>query len=108
MVTTKQASIPRGWLILFKRHSAFTCTLFEKCIGMYVCCRFSKNVNQITGYLYDFCDGEIFQNHPLFSVDNQALQIIIYTDEVETANPLGSYRGVHKLDENNNINYYTA
>lgn len=49
------------------------------------------------GFLYDFCDGEIYKQHPLFSTDKQALQIIMYFDEVETTNPLGSYRGVHKL-----------
>lgn len=27
----------------------------------------------------------------------QALQIIMYHDDVEVCNPLGSYRGVHKL-----------
>ena len=49
------------------------------------------------GFLYDFCDGEIYKQHPLFSTDKQALQIVMYFDEVETTNPLGSYRGVHKL-----------
>ena len=47
--------------------------------------------------LYDFCDGLFFKEHPLFSGDKRALQLIVYTDEVETANPLGSYRGQHKL-----------
>ena len=32
-----------------------------------------------------------------FSTKNDALQIVIYYDEVETANPLGSYHGKHKL-----------
>ena len=49
------------------------------------------------GYLYDYCDGEIYKNHPLFSTHQDALQLIIYFDEIETANPLGSYRGYHKL-----------
>ena len=45
----------------------------------------------------DFCDGQFFQDHSLFGSDKQALQIILYWDDVEVANPLGSYRGVHKL-----------
>ena len=46
---------------------------------------------------HDYCDGEIYKNHPLFSTHQDALQLIIYFDEIETANPLGSYRGYHKL-----------
>lgn len=34
------------------------------------------------------------KDHPLFSDNKQALQLVIY---YETANPLGSYRGRHKL-----------
>ena len=47
--------------------------------------------------MYDLCDGKFFRDHPVFNADRHALQIVIYYDEVETANPLGSYRGVHKL-----------
>lgn len=48
-------------------------------------------------YLLDFCDGQFFKHHPLFSENPHALQIIVYYDDVEVANPLGSYRGSHKL-----------
>lgn len=48
-------------------------------------------------YLYDYCDGDLYKNHPLFSSCKDALQLIIYFDEVETVNPLGSYRSYHKL-----------
>ena len=47
--------------------------------------------------LCDVCDGQLFKEHPLFSTDPNALQLLIYTDDVETANPLGSYRGTHKI-----------
>ena len=50
-----------------------------------------------SGYLCDFCDGEVYKAHPLFSTDCHAIQIIIYYDDVEVSNPLGSHRGVHKL-----------
>lgn len=45
----------------------------------------------------DFCDGTYFKNNPLFSSFKNALQIQVYFDEFETANPLGSKQGVHKL-----------
>ena len=47
--------------------------------------------------LGDFCDGSFFQNHPLFSVDVHALQIVAYYDELEIVNPLGSFVKKHKL-----------
>ena len=47
--------------------------------------------------LEDFCDGELFGNHALFSRDPCALQIIAYFDEVEICNPLGTHTKTHKL-----------
>ena len=47
--------------------------------------------------LNDFADGSCCQNHPLFSVHQDAFQICIYTDEIETVNPLGSKTKIHKL-----------
>lgn len=41
--------------------------------------------------LMDFCDGSIFSEHPLFSTDPIALQIIAYCGDVVITNPLGSY-----------------
>ena len=40
-------------------------------------------------------DGDLFKNHPLFSVDKTALQIVAYYDLIEVVNPLGSR--THKL-----------
>ena len=45
----------------------------------------------------DFCDGDRYKNHPLFTKDNNALQIISHFDEVEVVNPLGSHVKRHKL-----------
>lgn len=45
----------------------------------------------------DFCDGAIYKKHPVFMSHNLALQIVLYYDDVETANPLGSKAGNHKL-----------
>ncbi|XP_053491310.1 uncharacterized protein LOC128614059 isoform X1 [Ictalurus furcatus] len=45
----------------------------------------------------DINDGSYFQNHALFSQQKHALQILLYYNDFETANPLGSKRGIHKL-----------
>lgn len=47
--------------------------------------------------LHDYCDGEGFAIHPLFSVHDDALQIFMYFDELEICNPLGSKARIHKL-----------
>ena len=49
------------------------------------------------GLIRDFCDGNLFGNHPLFSKDPCALQVIAYYDELEVCNPLGSHVKKHKL-----------
>ena len=38
----------------------------------------------------DYCDGEAFSSHALFSAHINALQILFYFDELEVANPIGS------------------
>lgn len=53
-----------------------------------------SNDRQLLG---DFCDGNIYNEHPLFSADELALQIIGYYDELEVVNPIGSYVSTHKL-----------
>ena len=45
----------------------------------------------------DFCDGNLYKNHPIFSTDPLALQIIAYYDELELCNPLGTHTKQHKL-----------
>ncbi len=49
------------------------------------------------GILEDYCDGELFRAHPLFSSDPFALQIIAFYDELELCNPLGTHVKKHKL-----------
>ena len=41
-----------------------------------------QNRIRTDGTLQDFCDGELFKQHPLFSRDSMALQIIAYYDEL--------------------------
>lgn len=45
----------------------------------------------------DFCDGVFYKQHPVFSYHRFALQFIIYYDDIEVANPLGSRAGNQKL-----------
>ena len=45
----------------------------------------------------DICDGSLFAEHPLFSTDPCALQIILYYDEIDVCNPIGSRSTIHKL-----------
>lgn len=52
---------------------------------------------QKDGFLYDIIDGSLFKSHPLFSIRPSALQVILYTDEIERCNPLGSHASVNKL-----------
>ena len=47
--------------------------------------------------LSDFCDGSLYNTHPMFSSDPLALQVIAYFDELEVVNPIGSYVRKHKL-----------
>ena len=35
--------------------------------------------------------------HPIFSVDKQGLQLLLYNDDVEICNPLGSKSKIHKM-----------
>lgn len=36
-----------------------------------------------SGYLYDIIDGELMKSHPLFSARPSALQIIVYSDDID-------------------------
>ena len=50
-----------------------------------------ENSHQSTdGKIRDFCDGEYYKEHPLFSFDKTALQLFLYYDDFEICNPLGS------------------
>ena len=48
------------------------------------------------GDLSDFYDGEYCKQHPLFSKE-VSVPLLLYNDDCETVNPLGSKVGVHKL-----------
>ena len=50
--------------------------------------------------LNDYCDGSVYHLHPLFSKNNNALEIMLNYDDVEVCNPLGSRAKIHKLGIN--------
>jgi hypothetical protein len=49
------------------------------------------------GLLRDYQDGEFVRSHPIFGQDPKALKILLYYDDVEISNPLGSKTKTHKL-----------
>lgn len=49
------------------------------------------------GFFYDIVDGSLLKSHPLFAKIPNALQIVLYTDEIEICNPLGSFTTKNKL-----------
>ena len=42
-----------------------------------------KSPRQSSDLLSDFCDGSVYEQHPLFSSDPNAIQIVGYLDEIE-------------------------
>ncbi|XP_023254471.1 uncharacterized protein LOC111648952 [Seriola lalandi dorsalis] len=54
-------------------------------------------------FLCDIMDGSLFKSHPLFSKKPSALQLILYADEIDISNPVGSHSTENKLL----IFYYT-
>ena len=58
------------------------------------------------GLLGDFCDTDYFRSHPLFGVDPFALQLLLYFDELEVCNPLGTRANKHKLGESQRLYFH--
>lgn len=48
----------------------------------------------------------MYANHPLFARDPKAIQILLYYDECEVVNPLGSKTSKHKFGKLNVVNIY--
>ncbi|CAI5662779.1 unnamed protein product [Oreochromis niloticus] len=67
------------------------------CRNSYICELLAKLCVSKEDRYEDFCDGSYYKSHPLFSKPQTSLQIQLYYDDFETANPLGSKRGVHKV-----------
>ena len=63
----------------------------------FTCIQIVRGHTRSDDILEDFCDSPKVKCHPLFSRQKCALQIILYFDELELCNPLGSFRKKHKL-----------
>lgn len=63
----------------------------------FILMQIEKSHKRTDGLLGDYCDGFVYQNHPLFVAKPNSLQIILYYDDLERANPLGSKSKIHKL-----------
>lgn len=44
----------------------------------------------------DICDGDYYSTHPVFSQNDQALQILAYYDELTLTNPFMSRRNKYR------------
>ena len=55
-----------------------------------------RSHKRLDGFMADFCDGELHQNHQLYKREQNTLQLVLYFDEVEPLNVLGSASGKYK------------
>lgn len=50
-----------------------------------------------SSYLYDVCDGEYIKKHPLTHCGHPFLRFLLFCDDLEVCNPVGSHTKVHKI-----------
>ena len=72
-------------------------TIQFMCRNSDICKLLGETFVSKTDIFEDFCDGSYFKTHALFSKQPTSLQIQMYYDDFETANPPGSKRGIHKM-----------
>lgn len=72
-------------------------TLKFMCRNPDICVLLKKDCKSEPDIYSDFFDGSYFKTHPLFTAKRHALQIQLYYDDFETADPLGSKRGIHQM-----------
>ena len=53
--------------------------------------------HQNDNLIEDFCDAQAYKAHHLFSNDPTSLQIMLYYDDLEICNPIGSHLTKHKI-----------
>lgn len=57
-----------------------------------------KNSATQDSRIRDIWDGSLFKSRPLFSTEKHTVHIQMFYYDFEVVNPLGSKRGIHKLD----------
>lgn len=58
---------------------------------------FKEKIQPQNGILNDIDDGTIVHTHPLLSLQGNSLKIVLYFDDVELCNPIGTRRLIHKV-----------
>lgn len=79
-----------------------TLTLIYKNENLYVLIM-SEPLDISTNFIKSYTDCMEYKNHPLFREYSRALRIVLYYDEIEIVNPIGTKTIIHKLS----IFYYT-
>ena len=75
-----------------------TCNAYKKKYGQFIYHIYRGHSSQQSGVINDYCDGQNYRSHPLFSKSELvSLQIFLYYDDIEVVNPIGSHKTVHKL-----------
>ena len=85
--------------LIFKEVHILSTYVYEKQFSYYFIIHFKvmhghQRKDQI---VEDFCDSVQAKTHPLFSNDKTALQLLLFYDELEVCNPIGSSRKKHKI-----------
>ena len=62
-----------------------------------VCNYIDRHHSSASDFMFDMCDGLHIKTHTLFSVDAKAVQLKLYTDDLEIVNPLGPKISKHKI-----------
>ncbi|XP_065901791.1 uncharacterized protein [Dysidea avara] len=68
-----------------------------------ICDEIVKDNCRTDGLIGDYCYASFIRNDPYFQDNENALQLLLYFDEVEVCDALASHRGEHKLG----LFYYT-
>lgn len=61
------------------------------------CVQNPHHSNDHSDFKYDVCDGAAIKEHPLFSIDQKALQIFMNCDDLEIVNPIGTHVKKNKV-----------
>lgn len=59
--------------------------------------KINETSSQLPGQYMSYCDGSYYQENQLLSAEGQNLSILLYIDDFEIANPLGTSKKMHKV-----------
>ena len=70
-------------------------TLSEIKFKIFRICLLSTIINSTDCTMRDLCNGFFWNNIPFFKADPLALQVILFFDDIEVANPIGAKARYH-------------